>query len=439
MATDQLPSDTASSWRRPAAGRDDLAFLQYTSGSTAQPKGVMVSHGNLLHNEALIQRFKHTSEASRGVGWLPLYHDMGLIGNALHALYCGGDFVFLSPLDFLKHPRLWLEAISRYRADISGAPNFAYELCVGRVKPEERAVIDLSSWTLAYCGAEPIRAESLRKFAAAFEGCGFRASSLYPCYGLAEATLMVTGARRGEGFVSAEVSRSQLESGQCKLASPSDSDARTLVSSGRAMAGEGRLRVVDPVTLRRCHPGQVGEIWLASDSVARGYWNRPEETHATFQATIADTGEGPFLRTGDLGFVHEGELFVTGRLKDLIIVGGRNCYPQDIEATVEACHPALRTGCSAAFALDGHAGEALVIATEVARDYVAQAVDPEELVAAIRRSVTAEHEVRVHAVALLQAGTIPKTSSGKIQRHAARQAFVRGELTLWHQSSGSPG
>ncbi|HEV7786800.1 MAG TPA: fatty acyl-AMP ligase, partial [Thermoanaerobaculia bacterium] len=313
VETDRIAADLAGAWRDPQPGPDTLAFLQYTSGSTAAPKGVMVSHGNLFHNEEMIRRAFGQSADSVIVGWLPLYHDMGLIGNVLQPLYLGAHCILQTPATFLQRPLSWLAAISRYRATTSGAPNFAYDLCVRRIGAEQRAGLDLASWEVAFNGAEPVRPDTLERFAAAFAPQGFRRKAFYPCYGLAEATLFVSGGGKGA------------------LPVVEAAGARGLVGCGRPWMDQ-RLAVVDPESGRPVSDGQEGEIWISGPSVAQGYWGQPEATERDFRARLAgdpaDAGEGPFLRTGDLGFLRGGELFVTGRLKDLIIVRGRNHYPQ---------------------------------------------------------------------------------------------------------------
>jgi acyl-CoA synthetase (AMP-forming)/AMP-acid ligase II len=439
LATDEVPVEEAAAWRDPGAAGSTLAFLQYTSGSTAAPKGVMVSHGNLLHNEEMIRQAFGQSAESVIVGWLPLYHDMGLIGNVLQPLFLGARCLLMSPIAFLQSPKRWLAAISRHRATTSGGPNFAYDLCVRKIAPADREDLDLSSWDLAFNGAEPVRAESMARFAAAFAGCGFRPSAFFPCYGLAEATLFVAGGAaagksRGTPRVAA-FDRALLETGAAKPLPEGDPASRTLVSCGRAWHGQ-ELAIVDPASLTRCPDRQVGEIWVRGASIARGYWKRPEATAETFEGHLAGAsaveGQEPFLRTGDLGFVDGGELFVTGRLKDLIIIRGRNLYPQDIELTVERSHPALRAGCGAAFSVEIGDEERLVVVQELERN---EDIPPapetiEQIADAIRRAVAEEHEAQVHQVVLLRATSIPKTSSGKLQRRACRAALLGGKLEV---------
>jgi acyl-CoA synthetase (AMP-forming)/AMP-acid ligase II len=423
----QRDADTSDSladaWQEPALSGETLAFLQYTSGSTGTPKGVMVSHGNLLGNLEVIRRcYEHTSD-SVGVIWLPPYHDMGLIGGILQPLYAGFPVVLMSPTAFLQRPIRWLRAVSRYHATTSGGPNFAYDLCARKITPEQRATLDLSSWDVAFNGAEPIRPETLDRFTAAFAPCGFRRTAFYPCYGLAEATLLVSGGRKADPPVLYTVQRTALEQQRAQPAAADEEDALTLVSNGWTRAGQ-RLVIANPDSCQACAPGEVGEIWLAGPCIAKGYWNRPEETVETFQAYLT-TGEGPFLRTGDLGFVHAGELYITGRAKDVIVIRGMNHYPQDIELTVEKSHPSLRPGCGAAFAVEVAGAERLVVAQEVAGHH---RPDVAAVAEAVRQAVFEQHELQVYTVVLIEQGSIPKTSSGKIQRHACRADFLAGTL-----------
>ncbi|HEV2844106.1 MAG TPA: AMP-binding protein, partial [Thermoanaerobaculia bacterium] len=422
-------------WRRPEVPPEALAFLQYTSGSTSTPKGVMVSHGNLAHNEELIRQAFVQSPESVVLGWLPLYHDMGLIGTMLQPLYNGAVSYLMTPGAFLQRPARWLEAISRYRATTSGGPNFAYELCVRKVGEAEREGLDLSSWEIAFNGAEPVRAATLRRFAEAFAPCGFRASAFRPCYGLAEATLLVSGWKaHGEEPRVRAFDAEALERNEALDADTGRS--RELVGCGAAMQ---TVVAVDPESGEPCTPGRVGEVWVASPSVAHGYWERPEESAATFGARLAD-GSGPFLRTGDLGFVDGGEVFLTGRLKDLIILRGRNHYPQDLELTAERSHPALRAGGGAAFAVDLAGEERLVIVHEVERHARAGMEDgkAEEIAAAVRRAVAEEHEVSIAEVVLIGPETLPRTSSGKVRRRACREMYLEGGLRVLGASRLSP-
>ncbi|MBX3301077.1 MAG: amino acid adenylation domain-containing protein [Nitrospira sp.] len=433
FTTDKIVPELERDWHEPNLTTDTLAFLQYTSGSTGMPKGVMVSHGNLLHNERLIQEaFGHTQQELI-VGWLPLYHDMGLIGNVLQPLYLGVPCVLMSPPHFLQKPVRWLSAISRYRATTSGSPNFAYDLCVRQISEAQRVALDLSSWTIAFNGAEPIRPSTLERFADTFQSCGFRREAFYSCYGLAEATLLVTGGVRQNLPTIRAVGKSTLEKGQVSSTESEESDdAATLVGCG-IIRSDQQVRIVQPESREGCPDGQVGEIWVNGPSVAQGYWQREGETNETFKAYIIDTNEGPFLRTGDLGFLNKGELFVTGRLKDLIIIRGRNHYPQDIEQTVEESHPALRSGCGAAFSVVEHNEEQLVVVQELEARVKNPAV--EAVTAAIRRQVAEQHDVHVSTVVLIKAGTLSKTSSGKVQRRLCRDRFLTGALTVIAESA----
>jgi amino acid adenylation domain-containing protein len=419
LATDTVDAATADGWQAPIITPDTLALLQYTSGSTGTPKGVMVSHDNLLHNLVLICQAFGLSSSSVGVIWLPPYHDMGLIGGLLEPLYVGFPVTLLSPVSFLQRPFRWLRAVSRYRATVSGGPNFAYDLCVRKVTPEERNALDLGSWEVAFNGAETIRPQTLERFVAAFSPCGFRRDALYPCYGLAEATLIVSGGPKGTAPTYTTVERTALERNHVVACSETDAAAWTVATAGRPVLDQ-RIVVAKPESLTRCLPDEVGEIWVSGPSVARGYWQRSKETARTFEAYLADTGEGPFLRTGDLGFMRDGSLFVTGRLKDLIVIRGNNHYAEDIERTVLSSHPALRPGCGAVFSVDDGGTERLVVVQEID---TRQEVDAGALVGDICQAVAEVHEVPVHSVILTAPRTIPKTSSGKVRRRACRAAW----------------
>ncbi len=432
LATDCLSSDLADQWQMPDLSRDDLALLQYTSGSTGSPKGVAVSHGNLLHNEqAIAKAFGHSDETVF-VGWLPLHHDMGLIGNVLQPFYLGIPCTLMAPEAFAQKPVRWLKAISRYRATTSGAPNFAYELCLKRIPQESREDLDLSSWKVAYNGAEPIRAGTLTRFVEAFKPHGFRPETFYPCYGLAESTLFVTGGLASAPPVVTTVDAAALEQRRVEHVGDGETSGRPLVGCGRTWLGQ-RVVIVDPATSIECRPDQVGEIWIAGESVAQGYRHRPEESEPTFNAYL-DTGEGPFLRTGDLGFLKDGELFVTGRVKDLIIISGRNHYPQDIEWTVGLSHRFLRPGCGAAVSVGGSDDEErLIVIQEVDGRHAQELLTGPsrglaELTAVVRQAVAREHGLQLQDLVLVQHGTVPKTSSGKIRRQTARAQYLNGTL-----------
>jgi acyl-CoA synthetase (AMP-forming)/AMP-acid ligase II len=427
VETDTLSEEPPKSWHRASVNPDSLAFLQYTSGSTADPRGVMLTHAALFDNLEQIRRNFHIHEGSHGVIWLPPYHDMGLIGGILEPVYSGISINLMAPATAIQRPLTWLSAISGRKHVISGGPNFAFELCVQRIKPEQRDKLDLSGWEVAFSGAEPISAETLRRFAEYFEVCGFRSEAFHPCYGLAEATLYVTGAPPKRKSHARAFAKEALEQGRALPVGQVSDQARWLVSCGTVDRSQ-RLEIVDPDTNTPVPPGQVGEIWVAGSSVAAGYWNRPEETAATFDGRLSPQSEQRFLRTGDLGFVHGGEVFVTGRIKDLIIIGGRNHYPHDIELTAFKAHPALRSHGGAAFSVDSGGEERLVIVHELnPRDAKA---DPHEIVAAIRRAVSEHHQLQVFAIALLKAGDLPRTSSGKIRRRLCGEKFRANTLNI---------
>ncbi len=436
--TDGLPENLEADWQEPAINADTLAFIQYTSGSTSVPKGVMLSHGNLVHNLKIINHGFQIQAGCIGVFWLPSYHDMGLIGGILEPLYIGESSTLMSPISFLQRPIRWLQAITRYRGTITGAPNFAYDFCVTKTTPEEREGLDLSSLMTAFCGAEPIRAETLEHFAETFEPYGFRRDSFYPCYGLAEGTLLVSGGEGPGVPVVRKFIGNALKANKVVLAIGNDGDSKRLVGSGGSLLGN-RILIVDPETNLQCEPDEVGEVWISGPSVARGYWRRPAETRQAFQAYLADTGEGPFLRTGDLGFMQEGELFITGRLKDLIIIRGRNYYPQDIELTVEQSHKALKSISGGAFSVEVDDEERLVIVHELARKH--RNANTEEIFAAVRRAIAEIHQLQVHVVVLLKPLSIPMTSSGKVKRHACKAGFLDGTLKTiaeWRASMPAP-
>ncbi len=435
MTTDNL-KDAASAWNAPTLKDDTIALLQYTSGSTGAPKGVMVTHDNLIHNATMIQDCFQDSADSIGVSWLPPHHDMGLIGGILQPLSIGRPMILMSPTAFLRKPVRWLQAISRYRATTSGGPNFAYDLCVNRITPADCETLDLSSWQIAFNGAEPIRPQTLTSFSKAFEPYGFHSAAFYPCYGMAEATLMVTGCTRMNPPVVCTVDAIALKDKQAIPVEHSLQTAQTIVSCGQARR-EKKVMIVDPNSLEPCEDSTVGEIWVSSLSVARGYWNQPQETARIFNAYLHHSHEGPFLRTGDLGFIRAGELFVTGRLKELIIIRGRNHYPHDIEWTVQSSHAALRSGGGAAFSIEASGVERLVIIQEVERSAVRQ-LAAAEIFAVLRRAISENHHLQVYAIALLKPGSIPKTSSGKIQRTECRTRFMEGSLATletWSERS----
>lgn len=442
LATDELSNDLAQAWQPQELTGNTLAFLQYTSGSTGTPKGVMITHANLLHNERMIEKaFGHTNKTIV-VGWLPVFHDMGLIGNVLQPLYLGVPCILMSPVDFLQKPIRWLQAISHYKATTSGGPNFAYDLCIRKVTPEQLATLELSSWEVAFTGAEPVRAETLEQFASTFAPCGFRKEAFYPCYGMAETTLIVSGGEKTALPITCNVEKAALEQNRIVKQHESRGDIQTIVGCGQSPSDQ-KVVIVDPQSLTMCAPNQVGEIWVAGPSVAQGYWKQPQETEKTFFAYLADADVSDsatsvlFFRTGDLGFLQDGELFITGRLKDVIIIRGQNHYPQDIELTVENSHPALKPGSGAAFSIDFKGSERLVIVQEVERSYLRK-LNVQEIVGNVRQAVIGQHGLDIFATVLIKTGSIPKTSSGKIRRQACRTAFLSGSLDVMEDWTENP-
>jgi 8-amino-7-oxononanoate synthase len=424
ISTEKIDESLADEWTEPDIDDQTIAFLQYTSGSTGTPKGVVLNHGNLLHNSSLIAYgFEHTRSNS-GVFWLPSYHDMGLIGGILHPLYIGRPNVIMSPMSFLQKPFRWLNAISRFRATTSGGPNFAFERCVEKVTEKQMKTLDLSCWKVAFNGAEPVRAETLHRFSEKFAACGFNPEAFYPCYGMAESTLIATGGLVSELPVIGSYDSTAMTEGKAVSTAPDSEGSRDLVGSGKTFPSQ-KVIVVDPDTKTQVEDNHIGEIWVQGPSVALGYWKQPERTKKIFQAHLSDTGEGPFLRTGDLGFLEDGELFVTGRTKDLIILHGVNHYPHDIELTAQQSNTRLRRDCGAAFTIEKKGEERLVLIQEIERR---KQGNLEESYGAIRRSVSAEHELSVDVIVLVRGGTIPKTSSGKIQRHACAAMYKNGEI-----------
>ncbi|HEY3751012.1 MAG TPA: fatty acyl-AMP ligase [Pseudonocardiaceae bacterium] len=420
-ATDLLAAGTAEIDLPVLGEQDDIAFLQYTSGSTSEPKGVMVTHANIAHNQAEIHRALGTDRSSHSLGWLPHYHDMGLIGQFLGPLYLGSTCYFMSPMTFLKRPHLWLKAISDLRIPFSVAPNFAFELVTRRVTDEQLAGLDLSCLRSVLNGSEPVHADTLDAFVTRFASAGLAPHTPFPCYGMAEVTLFATGSRGGT-VVSRRVDVAALERNELRPATE-DATGTTLVSSGTA--GEIDVRIVDPDTGMALPDERIGEIWLRGRSVAAGYWRQPELTSRTFRASTAD-GEAGFLRTGDLGVLSDGELYVTGRLKDVLVVNGRNLYPHDIERAVRREHPALAAGAGAVFAL-GERDDRLVLVHEVKKSLADRTED--ELVGLLRAAVRAEFDVHLTQVVFVPPGGIAKTTSGKVRRAAVRQAFLADRLT----------
>jgi amino acid adenylation domain-containing protein len=433
VCVDEVDDALAGEWRLPSIDAQTLAFLQYTSGSTGNPKGVMVSHGNLLANEAMITAGFESRETDSVVSWLPMFHDMGLIGTTLQPLYIGTRAVFMSPASFLQKPLRWLQAVSDYRGTGICAPNFAYELCANQITDEQKAGLDLSCIRVALSGAEVVRPETIDTFCNAFASCGFARSAFTPTFGLAEATLMVTSAQKETRPLFRRVAAEALSRNSIELLDEASTDkALTLVSNGKSSL-DGTVLIVDPVTRDVLPEGRVGEIWAGGPHIATGYWQRPEATAETFHATTAD-GRGPMMRTGDLGCLIDGELYITGRQKEVIIIRGRNHYPQDIEYTVQQAHVALKADAGAAFTVEVEGEEKLVIIQEVERRF-RLTLNAEVVAAAVRQAVAEVHELQVHAIVFIRPGAILKTSSGKIQRGANRQAFLEGTHEVIAQHS----
>jgi acyl transferase domain-containing protein/acyl-CoA synthetase (AMP-forming)/AMP-acid ligase II/acyl carrier protein len=436
LTTDNLESEESSAWEDLTLRGEDIALLQYTSGSTSTPKGTMVSHRNLLSASEYLKQACELTKDSISVTWLPSFHDMGLIDGIIQPLYTGYLGILMPPVSFLQRPIRWLETISRYSATHCGGPNFSYELCVAKVRPQQLESLDLSSWRNAYNGAEPIRRETIQRFTTTFGPCGFSAQFMYPCYGLAEATLMVSGGSVESEPVVCAVQSEALTKNRVVVESVDAPGVKYLVGSGHAWLNT-KIVIANPESRTQVASDEIGEIWVSGDIVAQGYWEKPEATEQTFRAYLVDTDEGPFLRTGDLGFLREGELFVNGRIKDVIIIRGYNHYPQDIERTVEQSHPALRPECGAAFSVEIENEERLVVVQELERSFLRK---PEftEVFMAVRRAVAEQHGLQLYAISLLRTGSLSKTTSGKIQRYLSRKRFLDSTLdviTEWRQGA----
>ncbi|HEY5931930.1 MAG TPA: AMP-binding protein, partial [Nitrospira sp.] len=431
LATDQ-DYDSAGPVELPRLTSTALAYLQYTSGSTAAPRGVMISQGNVLAHCRALSLAGDVSAGSRSLCWLPYFHDYGLLHGLLAPFYAGIPAYLMSPITFLRRPLRWLDAVARFGITHSGGPNFAYEACLRAVRQQQEWRADLSTWRVASCGAEPIHPETVEQFISAFGPHGFQRRSFSPAYGLAEATLVVTMKRPDAEPSFLHVDADALADAIVKESPVSERGTRTLVGCGETLE-ETRVRIVNPTTHAECPPGVVGEVWVAGAGIGAGYWGKPDDTDATFHATLAGSGEGPYVRTGDLGFLHRGELFLTGRLKDLIIVRGRNYYPHDLEWAAQQAHPGLRRGYGAAFAVEGQTGERVVLVHEIEQQ--GPDSDLTEIVRGIRRAVADAYELELHSVVLLKSGTIPRTSSGKIQRGACRAAFESGLLAAVMEST----
>lgn len=431
VLSENVPENISEEWVKPESHPERIAFLQYTSGSTSVPKGVMISNFNLLRTIQDMQVGIKVDEKTTLVSWLPVFHDLGLIFGLLLPILSGAQSCILSPVSFSEKPFRWLRIVNKYKATHTVAPNFAYDLCTRKITEEEKSTLDLHHVTVAVTGAEPIRLETMQSFSAAFEVCGFNYNAFLPGYGLAEATIKVSGKEIGKPVVHCFLDANELEKNKAIVVAENDPNAYPIIGCGWSSINAD-IRIVNPATSSQCQSDEIGEIWVQSDSVAQGYWNNPEASKTTFQARIASTNEGPFLRTGDMGFILERELFITGRIKDMIIIQGRNYYPQDIELTMEKYHKALRPNCGAVFALDDGEVERLIAVQEVRREF-RKSENLKEVADAIRMGIAKNHGLRAHAVVLIMPSTIHKTTSGKIQRSAVRESFLNKSLEVLYE------
>ena len=434
IATDNITDDLEKLWKKPLINNDSVAFLQYTSGSTGSPKGVIVTHGNLIYNSSMINKALKVKSNDIGVMWLPLIHDLGLIGGVLQTVYTGAQLILMSPLHFLQKPFRWLQAISKYKATISGGPNFSYDLCIRRVKDAQLSSIDLSSWEVAFFGAETVRADTIDNFTKKFELCNFKKEVFYPSWGMAETTLFSSGASKSESPNILIIDSKELEQDCIVCVDSEQKGSLRIVSCGYSWL-EQKIIIVDSETLTEKSENQIGEVWVLGPNVAQGYWKNKKETANTFKGYLANNEEESFLRTGDLGFMHDNELYITGRIKDLIIIHGKNYYPQDIELTVENCHDVLKQNCCGAFSLDIENTEQLVVVVEVVRDLTSD-LDMDGVFDTIRKTVALKHEIQVYGILLIKSGTIPRTVSGKVQRFKCKAGFLAGKFKVigkWSQ------
>ncbi len=426
---EDVDDEQASAWKETEVLPGDVALLQYTSGSTGNPKGVMLTQLNLLYNSEYIRlTFEFTKETTIGMNWLPIFHDMGLIGGILQAGFLGAENIGMPPVQFIKTPGRWLQCITRYKATVGGGPNFGYDYCVEKVSEEEKKSLDLSSMKTFYCGAEPVRKKTMDSFVEYFSECGVKATQMYPVYGLAEATLIVTGGYQNQPPVYLHVNKQKLAKNEVEPVQHGEKNAVLLTGVGKTWL-ETEVVIVNPETFERAGNNEVGEIWVSGPTVAKGYWNKPEETERTFGAYIKSSGEGPFLRTGDLGFFHDNELYIAGRLKDLIIIRGVNHYPSDIEFTVSNSHQDLRKNACAAFSVQKQGEEKLIIVQELERNALRKE-SYEDVFDSVRKTLSEEHELEAEEIVLIRTGTIPLTSSGKIQRRQTRYDYLSDNLNV---------
>ncbi|MDF2988062.1 MAG: hypothetical protein K0R50_3572, partial [Eubacterium sp.] len=423
ISQEQLEKYDYSEWNKTTVEKTHIAFLQYTSGSTKRPRGVMVSHSNLLHNSEAIRQNFGQSEKSKAVIWLPPYHDMGLIGGIIQPMYSGFEAVLMSPFSFIENPLRWLEAITEYKSTVSGGPDFAYELCTRKISEEQKQSLSLESWEIAFNGSEPIKYQSMLNFYNKFKDCGFRWEAFHPCYGLAEATLLVSGKGIEQVPYICDFEKNDVEAGYVKEAANNENSIK-LVSSGTKNK-EDKILIINPETVCE-QEGKIGEVWIKGPGIASGYWKNEDETSKVFNAFVKNTGEGPFMRTGDLGFFIGNQLFINGRIKDLIIIRGKNHYPQDIEATVEQNLSVLRSGSSAAFIIEKDLENKLVVVAEIERS--SRNMDTAPIVETIRKLVSENHGISVYSVIILKPHGMPKTSSGKVQRSLCKKMYLEGSL-----------
>jgi len=431
VVNEQIETSAETDWKRVDNKPDELAFLQYTSGSTSTPKGAMVTHFSLLETIRDLQLGCAFDDHSTMASWLPIFHDLGLISGLLMPLYAGRPSYFMAPIAFLEKPYRWLKAISKFKATHSAAPNFSYDLCTQKVTDEEKSTLDFSNLKIIGNAAEPVRLETMQGFSDAFKSCGFDFNLFSPAYGLAEATVKVSARIYGQDISYCTLDPDALA--KHKLVFLPKEDPKGYISVGCGWSSIGaEIRIVNPQTKMQSPVDEVGEIWVKSSSIAQGYWERPEETEKTFHAHLLPSNEGPFMRTGDLGFIYNGQLHITGRIKDMVIIQGRNFYPQDIELTIEKCHPALRPSFGAAFAVEDNQVDHLVVVQEVKREF-RKSDDFEGIANTIRMAVAKNHGLRVQAVVLIMPSTIQKTTSGKIQRNATRDTFLSGKLETLYE------
>ncbi len=427
ISFESINAEQSEDWQNPKVSKDDILLLQYTSGSTGSPKGIMVSHGNMIHDSECIRQSFGFDENMIVVNWLPNFHDMGLIGNLIQPAYVGGSVITMTPMRFIQEPLNWLKCISKYKGTCSGAPNFAYDYCVDKIPADSVKDLDLSSLNVLYNGSEPVRKQTIERFAKHFKDAKFSSRQFFPCYGMAETVLIITGGDYTAEPVYFNADVKALENNKAILAKEG-SESRQLTACGFPWLGMS-VMIVNPETKLPCPKGEIGEIWAKGSSITKGYWNKPEETEHTYHAYLRGTDSGPWLRTGDLGFIHEGQLYVSGRLKDLIIIRGANFFPNDIEHSVENCHDALRKNASAAFSMDIDDKEKLIIIQELERAYMRD-FNEEEIFESMRNAVFADHGIQPDIILLTKMGSIKKTSSGKTQRFAMRDIWKNDELDV---------